>query len=329
MDLTSYYLGMKLRSPLVAAASPLSMTLDSLRSMEEHGAAAVVLASLFAEQIEDAGAADANGAPPPWGPATVDPEQYLDYIGAAKAAVGIPVIASLNACSPGGWSRYAKRIEAAGADALELNLYSVAADIGRSGRRVDDDYLTAFKAVRSEVTIPLAVKLGPYFSSVAHMARQFELAGAQGLVLFNRFYQADFDLSSRTVKPRLSLSEPHESRLPLTWIALLFGRIKVDLAATTGIHTATEIIKMVMAGASVTMMASILLKLGPRYLSQLERSLVYWLENNGVAALEEIRGSMAQLNCVSPDAYIRAQYIETIKGFSAENSLVGGGRREP
>jgi dihydroorotate dehydrogenase (fumarate) len=293
--------------------------------MEDAGAAAVVFHSLFEEHIqtENQGLhhhlthgtesyAEALACFPQMDDIKVGPEVYLDEIAAAKEAVAIPIIASLNGSTLGGWTDYAKRIEQAGADALELNVYWIPTDPDIGAVEVEARYLEIVKHVKSVVSIPVAVKVSPFFSSFAHMARELVKAGARGLVLFNRFYQPDFDLEALEVAPNILLSTPMETRLPLRWIAILRGRIHADLAATSGIHRAADVIKMVMAGADVTMLCSVLLSRGVGHLRTIEHEVEEWLEAHEYESLDQLKGSMSQASCTDPAAFERAQFVRAI-----------------
>ena len=328
MDLTTTYLGKTLKNPLVASASPLSRRLDNIRRLEDAGAGAVVLFSLFEEEILHEsreldhyltyGAesyAEAVSYFPQPEEFYLGPEAYLEHIRQAKEAVDIPIIGSLNGVSPGGWINYARKIEAAGADALELNLYYIPTDSALSSDDVERLYLNTLKMVRRSVNIPVALKLSPFFSALANMARQFDEAGANALVLFNRFYQPDFDLENLEVVPNVILSTPHAMRLPLRWIAILYGRIKADLAATSGIHTAQDVVKMLMAGANVTMMASALLHHGIDYLRQILRDMETWMEEHEYESVRQMQGSMSQKSVAEPAAFERANYIKALHSF--------------
>jgi len=327
-DLSTEYLGLKLRTPLVPSASPLSEEIDNIRRMEDSGAAAVVLHSLFEEQLRseaqeldhhltygtESYAESLTFFPEPE-TFHVGPEAYLDHIRQAKHAVDIPVIASLNGTHAGQWIDYAKQIEQAGADALELNIYWLSTDLQTSGAEVEARYLEIVRAVRAAVTLPLAVKISPYFSSLPHMARQIVAAGAQGLVLFNRFFQPDIDIESLEVRPAILLSTPLVLRLPMTWIAVLHGRIEADFAATSGIHTQHDVLKMLMAGASVTMLCSVLLKRGIEHIAEIETSLIQWMESHEYESVRQMKGSVSQRNSADPSAFERAQYMRAIQSF--------------
>ncbi len=328
MDLTTTYLGMRLKNPLVPSASPLSEQLDTIRQMEDAGAAAVVMHSLFEEQLTreshrldhylDYGSesfAEALSYFPDAAAYHVGPEQYLEKIRRAKEAVDVPIIGSLNGISTGGWTRYAKWIEEAGADALELNIYYIPTDPRLTGAHVEARYLDVLRAVRQHVTIPLAVKLSPYFSAMANMAQRLAEAGADALVLFNRFYQPDFDLEALEVTPGLVLSNSYEMRLPLRWVALLYGRVAVDLAVTSGVHTHEDVLKALMAGANVTMMASELLRHGIDRLWAVLEDLRTWMEEHQYESVEQMRGSMSQQHVTEPTAFERANYMKVLQSW--------------
>ncbi len=325
MDLSTTYLGMKLKSPLVPSASPLSEDIDNIKRMEDAGAAAVVLYSLFEEQLTreqlelhyhtthgTESFAEALSYFPEPDQYHVGPDGYLEHIRKAKAAVNIPVIASLNGASIGGWTDFAKKMQEAGADALELNIYYIPTDLDLVGAAVEQTYIDILKAVKSAVTIPVAVKLSPYFSNMANMAKQLSDAGADGLVLFNRFYQPDIDLEALEIRPNVLLSTPQAMRLPLTWVGILYGRIAADMAATSGIHTAYDAIKMLMVGANVTMMAAALLRNGINHLRQVEADLTQWLEENEYESVQQLRGSLSQINSADASAFERAQYMKSV-----------------
>jgi dihydroorotate dehydrogenase (fumarate) len=325
MNLKTKYLGIPLRTPLVPSASPLSESLDNIKRMEDAGAAAVVMHSLFEEHISferhqflhhlthgTESYAEALSYFPEMHELAVGPESYLDEIVAAKAAVSIPIIASLNGSTAGGWIDYAKRTEEAGADALELNIYWIPTDLDLTGDDVERRYLDIVSHVKRTVSIPIAVKVSPFFSSFANMAKQLVSRGADALVLFNRFYQPDIDLESLDVSPNILLSTPMAMRLPLRWIALLYGRVKADLAATSGIHSGRDVVKMLMAGADVTMLCSILLRRGIPCLTLIEQELAEWLEKNEYESVEQLKGSLSQIKSPSPEAFERAQYVRGI-----------------
>jgi dihydroorotate dehydrogenase (fumarate) len=309
MDLSTTYLGMKLRTPLVPSASPLSEGLDKIKQMEEAGAAAVVLHSLFEEQVDST---------PPSQQFRIGPEAYLKQIEAAKKAVGIPIIASLNCTTLGGWIRYGREITEAGADALELNIYKVPTQLKVTGSTIEKGYIDTVRTVKLKTTLPLAVKLSPYFSNFANMAAAFDAVGADALVLFNRFYQPDIDVEKMEVTPNLTLSVPTDMRLALHWIGILFGRVRCNLAATSGIYQATDAIKMIMAGADVTMLCSALMRHGISHIQRIEMELAAWLEKHGYKSLGEIKGVMSHKNASDPSAFERAQYV---RGLSSYTSL--------
>lgn len=328
IDLSSEYLGLKLKSPLVASASPLSESLDKIKALEEAGAAAIVMHSLFEEQVVKEGLAlehylnygtesfaEALSFFPESESFQVGPEGYLEEIAAAKAAVGIPIMGSLNGYSGGGWLDYAQKIESAGADALELNLYFIPTDPELPGQEIEARYLEIVRQVAHSVQIPVAVKLSPFFTNTGYFARELVKAGAKGLVLFNRFYQPDIQLETLEIEPHLLLSSSQEGRLPLTWIGLLYGRLEADLAATTGVHQARDALKMLMAGASVVQMASVLLRRGIAYLSTLEAEMRAWLEEHEYQSVKQLQGSMSQLHCPDPGAFERVQYVKTLQNY--------------
>ncbi|MBM3879405.1 MAG: dihydroorotate dehydrogenase-like protein [Verrucomicrobia bacterium] len=328
MDFSTTYLGLNLRSPLVPSASPLTREVDELKLAEEAGAGAVVLPSVFEEQLRLESAeldlaleqgthsfAEALSYFPQVGEFRLGPEDYLDHIQAARAAVKIPVIASLNGSSLGGWTEYARKIQQAGAHALELNIYYIPTDPELTSAQVEKTYVDILKAVRGAVSIPVAVKLSPFFSSMANMARQLDDAGADGLVLFNRFYQPDIDLENLEVEHSLLLSTPQARRLPLRWVALLHGRVKASLAATSGIHTASDALKILMAGADVAMLCSVLLRKGTAQIAAIEREMRQWMEEHEYESVNQLKGSLSQKNCPDPSAFERAQYMRVISTY--------------
>jgi dihydroorotate dehydrogenase (fumarate) len=329
MDLTTNYLGLKLRTPLVVSASPLSEDVGNLKRMEDAGAAAIVLYSLFEEQLRqdrlelnhrlESGTesfAEALTYFPDAEEYRLGPEEYLKHIAAAKKATRIPIIASLNGSSVGGWTDYARQIEQAGADALELNIYYIPTDLNLSGEVVEDTYINILRAVKANVTIPVAVKLSPFFSNFANMAKRLDEAGADGLVLFNRFYQPDIELESLEVKPNILLSTPMAMRLPLRWIALLYGKLNASLAATSGIHRASDALKMLMVGADVTMLCSTIIRHGIPQIAMIERDLVDWLDEHEYESVSQLKGSLSQKNCAEPAAFERAQYMKALTGYA-------------
>ena len=332
VNLTTNYLGLVLKNPIVVSSSPLSHSVDSIRRLEDSGAAAVVMYSLFEEQIGfdsyyidyhltqgTDSYAESISYFPDMQTYNVGPDQYLNLIRRAKESVSIPVIGSLNGASVGGWTDYATLIEEAGADALELNVYYLPTSTEVTGIEVEQLYLNILSAVREAVTIPVAVKLSPFLSSTANMAHRLAAQGADGLVLFNRFYQPDFDLENLQVTPRLVLSSSDELRLPLRWVAILFGRLKADLAITSGIHTSQDVIKGLMAGAKVTMMASELLQNGIRRIGQVLNELTAWLNEREYESVMQLIGAMSQKHCAEPAAFERANYMKTLQSYRPLN----------
>jgi dihydroorotate dehydrogenase (fumarate) len=332
MNLTTNYLGMDLKNPIVASSSPLSHTVDSIRRLEDAGAAAVVMYSLFEEQVGfDSyyidyhltqgidSYAESISYFPDMQSYNVGPDQYLNLIRRAKETVDIPIIGSLNGASVGGWTDYAALIEEAGADALELNVYYLPTSVDITGVEVERLYFEILSAVRQAVTIPVAVKLSPFFSSIANMASRLADHGADSLVLFNRFYQPDFDLENLEVAPRLVLSNSDDLRLPLRWVAILYGRVSADLAITSGIHTSHDVIKGLMAGAKVTMMASELLQKGVRRLGQVLNELVTWLNEHEYESVMQMIGAMSQKHCAEPAAFERANYMKMLQSYRPLN----------
>jgi dihydroorotate dehydrogenase (fumarate) len=341
MQLRTDYLGLELKNPLVAAASPVSRSLGGIRQLEDAGVGAIVLPSLFEEQIireEEfmeaslAAGADSNPEATTYQP-TADTEHagvadYLRTITAAKRAVDIPVIASLNGVSSGGWMRYAALMEEAGADALELNLYYIPTDLDQSGLELENCYLQAIHTVLSQIKIPLAVKVGPYFSSFPNMAHRIAATGASGLVIFNRFYQPDFDLDTQEVVPSLAYSRSEDLRLPLRWTAILYGKIPIDIAITTGVHTSGDLIKSIMAGATVAMMASELLQNGLGRVAQILDQTEFWMSEHEYETVKQMRGSMSQRNVADPSTFERSNYMKVLHSFKHEvyGSAAGGAR---
>ncbi len=328
MNLKTNYLGLELKSPLVVSASPLSEDITRIKQMEEFGASAVVLYSLFEEQLvfdehelhhhTTAGTesfAEALSYFPEPDVFKLGPEAYLEHITKAKSAVNIPIIASLNGYSAGGWEQYANLIEQAGADALELNIYNIPTEMDVTAEEVENNYLDILKAVKENITIPVAIKLSPYFSNMSHMAKKLVDGGADALVLFNRFYQPDIDLNTLEVKPNIILSKPSNLRLPMRWLAILYGRLKTDMAATSGIHTGLDVIKVMMVGANVAMLNSVLLKKGISRIPKIEKEIREWMEDNEYESVKQMRGSMSQQNVTNPGAYERALYMKALTGF--------------
>jgi len=328
IDLSTTYLGLKLRTPLVASASPLSRDLDGVCRMAEAGASAIVLYSLFEEQLRQEEAdlnyhlaagtesfAESLTYFPQASEFHTGPEGYLNHIRKAKASVGIPIIASLNGSTLGGWTEFAVEIEEAGADALECNIYYIPTDPKLTAETVEQTYLDIVRAVKSAVKIPVAVKLSPFFSNFANMAHRLDEAGADGLVLFNRFYQPDIDLEELEIRPNVLLSGPQALRLPLTWIGILFGRVRANLAATSGVHGAEEVVKLLMVGANVTMLCSALMRNGIFHLRHVERGLREWMEEHEYESVKQMQGSMSQIKCPDPGAFERAQYMRAVKSM--------------
>jgi len=339
MNLSTNYLGIPLRTPLVPSASPLTENPDNIKRLEDAGASAIVFHSLFEEQVRMerferfkhfTEGAESYPEALSYIPETVDfkvgPDLYLEHIARAKTQVQIPIIGSLNGSTPGGWTRYAQQIQQAGADALELNIYSIPTDFEQTAHEIEHSYLTILREVKSAVTIPVAVKLGPFFTNFGRMAKCLEGAGADGLVLFNRFYQPDVDTESMEMTPHLLLSTPMAMRLPLTWMGLLKGRVNMSLAATSGIHRATDVVKMLLVGADVTMLCSVLLRRGISHLSVIEKELTEWLEQHEYESVEQLKGSLSQKKCPDPSAFVRSLYIYTVT--SASESYARNSRRK-
>jgi dihydroorotate dehydrogenase (fumarate) len=328
LDLSTTYLGLNLRNPLVASASPLSKNLDTVRRLEEAGAAAVVMYSLFEEQITHESLSldhyltstansysEALSYFPDLATYNLAPEQYVEHLHRVKQAVTIPVIGSLNGVSTGGWIEYARRIAEAGADALELNLYYLPTDPDIASAELEFSYVQLVREVRAQVQIPIALKLSPFFTAIPNMARRFAEAGANGLVLFNRFYQPDFDLEALDVVPALHLSTSEELRLPLRWIAILYGRIPLDFALTSGVHTAQDVLKAMMAGANVAMMTSELLAHGTQRMTEVLRDVEAWMEAHEYTTIRQMQGSMSQQAVAEPAAFERANYLRVLNSL--------------
>jgi len=329
-DLSTTYLGLQLKNPVVASASPISKKLDGFKKLEEAGASAVVMYSLFEEQITHESLAldhflnrgtesyaESLTYFPNLDNYNVGPEEYLNLIAKAKQAVSIPVIASLNGVSAGGWIDYAKKMEQAGADALELNMYYLATDTELTSQELEQNYVELVKAVRAQVKIPLAVKLSPFFTALPNLAKQLVAAGADGLVLFNRFIQPDLDIETLEVTPNLQLSTPTELRLPLRWTAILYGRVKTDLAVTTGVHSAQDVLKSMMAGARVTMLTSELLKNGVGRVTDILADMQTWMTSYEYTSVKQMQGSMSQQAVAEPAAFERANYMKALQSFDA------------
>ena len=331
VDIRSTYVGIELANPLVASSSPATESVDSLLALEEAGVGAVVLPSLWEEQIEHEAmefqrlytlttehyAESLSGYFPEFEDYGTRTEAYLEHLIEAKDALSIPVIASLNGTTRGGWVHYARKIEAAGADALELNVYLISTDPYSTGEDVEERYLDLVEAVRKEVSIPLAVKVGPYFSSLPNMARRLHDAGADALVLFNRFYQPDIDLESLEVVPKVHLSPPTALLLPLRWIGILKGSVPIDLAITSGVHDASDALKSLLVGADAVMMASALLRNGPGLVSAMLLEMREWLDEHDYESVEQMKGSMSIGSSANPDAFVRANYMKMLTTYSA------------
>jgi len=331
MNLTTTYMGMTLQNPIVPSASPLSRSLDGIRRMEDAGAGAIVMYSLFEEQItlesnildhylsySAESTAEAISYFPEMGSYNVGPDEYLNLLTRAKAATDIPIIGSLNGISTGGWIEYAQKIEQAGADGLELNVYFIPTDPLLPSSGVEQVYLDILRDVKQSIRIPVAMKLIPYFSSIANMAARLRNAGADALVLFNRFYQPDFDLENLEVVPHLVLSNSHELRLPLHWTAILHGRVECDLAITTGVHTHLDVIKGLMAGANVMMMASELMQHGIGRITEILEGMTHWLRDHEYKSVQQLRGSMSYLSVAEPTAFERANYMKMLQSWSPD-----------
>ncbi len=328
MDLSTKYLGMELRTPLVASASPISQEISHIRSLEDAGVSAVVLYSLFEEQLRQEALElehDLNAGTESFAESLTyfprssefhtGPEGYLDHIRKAKDAVDIPIIASLNGATLGGWTKFAKQIEQAGADAIECNLYFIPTNMEVPGPEVEKIYTDIIREVKTAVHIPVAAKLSPFFSNLAHTAKRLDQMGTDGLVLFNRFYQPDIDLEELEIKPKVLLSSPQALRLPLTWIGILYGRMRASLAATSGVHEPEDVIKLLMVGADVTMLCSALLLHGIGHLTHVEQGVRNWMEEHEYESVHQMQGSMSQLRCPDPGAFERAQYMRAVKGL--------------
>lgn len=335
MNLETTYLGLKLKNPIVASASPLSAHIDNVKRMEDMGASAVVLYSLFEEQIErenraldhfltttgESYAEAISYFPEPEEFNNVEAEEYLDHIRSLKESVDIPIIGSLNGVSKGGWMSYAKKMEDAGADAIELNIYYIAVDPNRTSSSIEEMYYDNVRTVKRSVDIPVSIKLSPYFTAFANMAKMLQRAGADGLVLFNRFYQPDIDLENLEVLPSLELSHSFEKRLPLRWIAMLRPHLTCSLAATTGIHTSEDVIKMILAGADVTMTTSLLLKKGIGEVRKLIDGLEGWMEEKGYDSVQQMKGAMSSASVAEPAAFERANYVRILQSYRSQPTI--------
>lgn len=330
MDLKTKYMGLSLNSPLVVSASPISEKLENIKKCEDSGAGAIVLYSLFEEQLEHEqyslhyhttagtyGSAEALSYFPDWDEYRLEPDKYLELIRKAKEAVSMPIIASLNGKTIGGWTEFAKKMQDAGADALELNIYFTPTDLNKTGAEIEATYLEIMKSVRSQVSIPVALKLSPYFSNIANVAKQLDEAGANALVLFNRYYQPDIDLDNMEVTPNLLLSHSSSMRMPMRWIAILYKQLKADLAATSGIHSGKDAAKVILTGAKAVQMCSALLKNGIGYIREIESGLKNFMEEKEYASIEQMTGVMSHFNLKTKDAspYERAQYMKTLTNY--------------
>ncbi|MFA7388159.1 MAG: dihydroorotate dehydrogenase-like protein [Thiohalobacteraceae bacterium] len=323
VDLGTEYLGLRLANPLVPSASPLTRDLDSARRLEDAGAAALVMHSLFEEEIvasEEAAArffheqaigfGEAESFLPVPDAYFSELDEYLEQLAALKRSLAIPIVASINGITPGGWVHYGTKLQEAGADALELNVYYIAANIGESAAEVEGRYIELLYELQQQVTIPICMKLSSQFSSVGHFVKNLEAAGARGVALFNRFYQPDIDLETREVVPTLTLSSPYESLLRIHWVAALHGQTKLSLAVTGGIHSETDALKALMAGADVTHLCSVLLKEGPEFLTSIRDDMVRWMERHEYASVKQLKGSVSRRHAIDPSAYDRANYVK-------------------
>lgn len=328
MDLTTKYMGMTLKSPLVVSASPLSKNLDGIKRIEDSGASAMVMYSVFEEQIEHEqkelhymttigtdSFAESLSYFPQVEEFNLGPDQYLELIRSAKESVEIPVIASINGKTVGGWTEFAKQMQQAGADGIELNIYNIPTSMELSSQALENNYLEILKAVKSAVTIPVALKLSPFFTNFAYMAKKFDEAGADSLVLFNRFYQPDINLEELEVEPHIILSNPTDLRLPMRWIAILKGRLFADLAATSGIHYGEDVIKMLLVGANVTMLCSTLLRYGVDYVKDIQEEVIEWMTEHEYESVMQLQGSMSQMNVADPSSFERAQYMKALNNY--------------
>ena len=331
MNLTTNYMGLSLKSPLVLSASPLSEDIDNIKQAEEVGASAIVMHSLFEEQLyvdtqlinpvvtlEHQAHSLVLTDLPISARFRVSPNEYLEHIHTAKEKIDIPIIASLNCTSLGSWTNYARLIEQAGADALELNIYNIPTDMSLTATQIEQSYIDIVSAVKAAITIPVAVKLSPYFTNMANMAQRLDDTGVDALVLFNRFYQPDINLNKIQVEPNIILSEPQAKRLPMRWIAILYGQVKANLAATSGIHKGNDVAKMLLAGADVTMLCSILLLRGIEYLRTIEQELCEWMQKHEFESVEQIKGILSQKNCINPSTFERVQYMRALSTYKPE-----------
>ncbi|MFA6540385.1 MAG: dihydroorotate dehydrogenase-like protein [Bacteroidota bacterium] len=328
MDLSTTYLGLQLKNPIVPSASPMSRTVGNVKLMEDYGASAVVLYSIFEEQIRHEtkelhhhltvnaeSYAEATSYFPSVEEYHTGPDEYLEHIRKLKESVNIPIIGSINGVTEGGWIDYAKKIEQAGADALELNIYYIPTDPKMTGGDIEQNYLDIVKDVRHQVKIPIAVKLSSFFTAIPNVATRLDAIGVNGLVMFNRFYQPDINLDTLNVEPGVTLSSSDALRLPLRWIAILYGKVKADLAATTGVHTEEDVIKLVMAGANVTMMCSALLRHGPRKIREVLTGIQQWMVEHEYPSLSDVRGSMSHKSVADPSSFERANYMKALQSY--------------
>jgi dihydroorotate dehydrogenase (fumarate) len=335
IDLTTTYLGLKLANPLVPSSSPFSKNLDSAKKLQDAGAAAMVMSSLFEEKIEAEeqqmerffyqqaiGYGEADSFHPVPDAVQTYQEQYLEHLVKLKAALQIPVIASLNGTSLGGWLDYAQALQQAGADALELNIYHLAANIAESSETVENRYLEILQAIKSNVNLPITLKLSSQFSSPVHFAKRLESAGANGIVLFNRFYQPDIDLETLAVVPKLELSTSAEALLRIRWLAVMYGRVDLSLAATGGFHNVEDIVKALLAGADVVHLCSVLLEHGIGHLTELLHGLEHWLAEHEYQSVSQLKGSVSQQHAIDPSAYERANYVHVLDSYSHPNGVM-------
>ncbi len=335
MDLSTTYLGMTLKNPLVPSASPLSRSLETARLLEDSGAGALVMYSLFEEAVtaeeeamvrflhhQDTGFGEADSFLPDHMDFPGELDRYLEQVASLKATLGIPVIASLNGVTSGGWVEHAKEIQDAGADALELNVYYVAADITQSSGAVEERYTSLLEELKRHITIPINMKLSPAFSSVGNMVKRLEQAGADGVALFNRFYQPDLDIHNLRLVPSLRPSTSNEVLLPMRWIAILYGRTHLSLGATSGVHTAEDAIKLLLAGADVVHLCSLLLQKGPQQIRHLLTDIEQWMEQQGFDSISDVRGRLSQLNVPDPSGFERSNYIQVLDSFSSGKGVL-------
>jgi dihydroorotate dehydrogenase (fumarate) len=334
INLKTRYLGLELKNPFVPSSSPLSKNIDKAKRLEDHGAGALIMYSLFEEEIEaeetlahdlehhqDIGHGEASSYLPMYDDYPGHRDDYLEQLRRLKDSLSIPVIASLNGASPGGWVRHARSLEEAGADALELNVYHVAANIEESSAAVEARVIDTLVELRDQVRLPIGVKLSPHFSSVGNLVKRIDASGADGVALFNRFYQPDIDLDQLKIAQTLKLSSSAESLLAMRWIAILYGRVDLSLAATGGVHTAEDVIKLLLCGADVTYLCSALLAAGPGRLDEIYAGVVSWLEENEYESVEQLKGSLSQIHCPDPIAFERGNYIQILSSFKAPSSV--------